>query len=150
MENKKIVKDNRNYSFSPFGNFSFNKDLDKWFVDDLFFNKDFRKLFSEAKDLENVFEDAGDSYVLTINFPCKILRSEDIDVNVEDSIIKIHFEVKNENSSHSGSYEYSLPEDVDVNTIHGELGGSDDNTLIITIFKKKNEPENKKIKINIK
>ena len=144
MENKKIVKDNRNYSLSPFGNLFF-KDLDKWFV-----NEDFKKLFSETKDLENVFEDTGDSYVLTINFPCKILRSDDIDVNVENNMIKIHFEVKKENSSHSGSYEYSLPEDVNINTIHGELGGSDDNTLIITIFKKKNEPENKKIKINIK
>lgn len=144
MENNKIVKDNRNYSLSPFGNLFF-KDLDKWFV-----NEDFKKLFSETKDLENVFEDAGDSYVLTINFPCKILRSDDIDVNVEDNMIKVHFEVKKENSSHSGSYEYSLPEDVDINTIHGELGGKDDNTLIITILKKTNEPENKKIKINIK
>lgn len=124
-------------------------DDDKWFekqfggLDNLTENKSFPiKLFDNA--LTHRFVDMGDNYKLNVSLP---IVGDSLTVSVENNMVSISYSEKNDSSTYRGSYQFSLPDDADPNTVEAELGVVNDNTVTITVKKSEKPSTTKKLNV---
>lgn len=123
---------------------------------------DWRKYFSMPVTLDNIIEtknipikffdnalthrfvDMGDNYKLNVSLP---IVGDSLTVSVENSMVSISYSEKNDSSTYRGSYQFSLPDDADPNTVEAELGVVDDNTVTITVKKSEKPSTTKKLNV---
>ncbi len=126
-----------------------------WLDDDKWFEKQFGGLDSliETKNvpikffdnaLTHRFVDMGDNYKLNVSLP---IVGDSLTVSVENSMVSISYSEKNDSSTYRGSYQFSLPDDADPNTVEAELGVVDDNTVTITVKKSEKPSTTKKLNV---
>ena len=124
------------------------KSLVKTLFGDVLSPMDFSSLWDLKKQSLfdfNGFVDLGDKYQLNVQLP---IVGDSISINVEDNKVTISYNEKEENFSSSGSYTYSLPEDIDISTIKADVGKKKKKVLTITGNKMKKQTRN--LKINVK
>lgn len=100
------------------------------------------KLFDNA--LTHKFVDLGNMYKLNVSLP---VVGDSLTVSVENNMVSISYSEKNESSTYRGSYQFSLPNDANSDTVEAELGVVDDNTVTITV-KKSDKPSGSR-KLNV-
>ena len=88
------------------------------------------KFFDNA--LTHRFVDMGDIYKLNVSLP---IIGDSLTVSVEDNMVTISYSEKNDSSTYRGSYQFSLPDDANPDTVEAELGVVDDNTITVTVKK---------------
>lgn len=97
-----------------------------------------------GKPFSEGFIETKNGYVLKISLPSNVKDS--LEITVENENIKIGYSEKTENSLTEGSYVYSLPEDLDVNTIDASL----DEGILYIKANKKSLTNTKKIDVKVK
>lgn len=91
--------------------------------------------FARLGNVNRGFVDKTDHYVVNINLPFDN-ECESLQVSVENNQLQISYDEKTDNVVAKGSYTYSIPEDVDIDTIDANL---DNNRLTIKVMKKNNQ-----------
>lgn len=114
------------------------------FLSSIDFNKPFFRL-SYDDYLTHKFVDLKDKYELNVTLP---IIGDSLTVSVENNMVSISYSEKNDKSTYEGTYQFSLPEDANPDTIEAEVGVVNENTLTIRV-KKIEEPKISTRKINV-